>query len=226
MINVNFNTTDFTNKINNAVQYTQGFGRGIQENRKNFNLQLGRYALEMLNKYIDAKARMNSEELHHVYEWGQAGNPGARLFEINTSATQTNIVFYGKFLPSQSVSDTSDEPFVNKATVMENGIAIEISPRSNVLAFESDGGESVFTTDSIYIANPGGDGVAGSFGRVVEDFFENYFTNLVLVKSGILQKLSYPVEFSSGFAAGASGGGFSAGKAAGKRYLTVKGVAF
>jgi hypothetical protein len=226
MMNVKIDTSDFNKKMKNAAEYTHGFIKGIQENRKAFNLQLGKYSLELLNKYIDTKARMSPDSLHHVYEWGQAGNPGARLFEINTSATAANIIFYGQFLPSKSISDDSQEPFVKKAEVMENGIAIEISPRSsNVLAFESDG-ETVFTTDSIYIANPGGDEVAGSFGRVVEDFFNNYYTNLVFVQSGIMQKLSNPREFSAGFAAGASGGGFSAGRAAGKKYLTVRGVEF
>ena len=226
MINVKFNAIDFNDKMQNVVQYTYGFKKGIEENRKFFNLQLGKYSLELLNKYIDSKARMNPDQLHHVYEWGQTGDPGSRLFEIDTSATETNIVFYGKFRPSKSVSDTSDQPFVDKAQVMENGISIEISPKSsNVLAFEVEG-ETVFTTDSIYIANPGGDGVAGAFGKVVEDFFDNYYTNAVLSGSGILQKLSNPIEYSAGFSAGVTGGGFSAGRAAGKRYLTVRGVEF
>jgi hypothetical protein len=226
MINLKYNTTELTEKIRNITQYTYGFEKGIQENRRNFNLQLGKYSLDILNKYIDSKARMSPDTLHHVYEWGQVGSPEARLFQIETSATQASIIFYGKFLPSKSVSDTSDQPFINKAEIMENGISIEISPRSsNVLAFESEG-ETVFTTDSIYIANPGGDEVAGAFGNVVEEFFESYYTNIVLSQSGMLKKLSNPIEYSAGFSAGASGGGFSAGRAAGKKYLTVRGVEF
>jgi hypothetical protein len=226
MINLKYNTTDLTQKIRNITQYTYGFEKGIQENKKIFNLQLGKYSLDILNKYIDSKARMSPDTLHHVYEWGQVGSPDARLFQIETSATQASIIFYGKFLPSKSVSDTSDQPFINKAEIMENSISIEISPRSSsVLAFESEG-ETVFTTDSVYIANPGGDGVAGAFGNVVEEFFESYYTNIVLSQSGILKKLSNPVEYSAGFSAGASGGGFSAGRAAGKKYLTVRGVEF
>jgi len=226
MINVRYNTADLNKKIKNVVQYTYGFEKGIKENKKNFNLQLGKYSLEILNKYIDSKARMSPDKLHHVYEWGSVGSPESRLFDIDVSATQNNIVFYGKFLPSKSISDTSDEPFINKAEVMENAILIEISPRSsNVLAFEAEG-EAVFSADSIYISNPGGDSVAGSFGNVVEEFFENYYTNVVLMQSGIFKKLSNPLEYSAGFSAGASGGGFSAGRAAGKKYLTVRGVEF
>jgi hypothetical protein len=167
---------------------------------------------------------MNPSSLHHVYEWDQVGNPSARLFDIETSATQTSIIFYGKFLPSKSVSSTSSEPFIRKAEIMENSIMIEISPRSsNVLAFEADG-ETVFSTDSIYISNPGGDEVAGSFGRVIEDFFENHYTNLVLMQSGIFKKLSTMLEYSKGFDAGIRGGGFSAGQSAGRKYLTVRGA--
>lgn len=226
MINVQFNTSDFSAKMNNLGMYSKGFLNGINMSRQKFNLQLGEYSLEILNRFIDSKARMSPESLHHVYEWDQVGNPAARLFDINTSATQTSIIFYGKFLPSKSVSDGASEPFVQKAEIMENSIMIEISPKSsNVLAFEADG-ETVFTTDSIYIANPGGDGVAGSFGRIVEEFFENYYTNTVLLQSGIFQKLSKPVEYSKGFNAGVRGGGFSAGKNAGRKYLTVRGAKF
>jgi hypothetical protein len=226
MSNVQFNASDFSSKMNNLNLYSKGFLNGINMSRQKFNLQLGEYSLEVLNKFIDSKARMSPESLHHIYEWDQVGNPGARLFDINTSATQTNIIFYGNFLLSKSVSEGSSEPFVQKAKIMENSIMIEISPKSsNVLVFETNG-ETVFTTDSIYIANPGGDNVAGSFGRVIEEFFENYYTNTVLLQSGIFQNLSSPIEYSKSFNAGVKGGGFSIGKNAGKKYLTVRGAKF
>jgi hypothetical protein len=226
MINVNFDTRDFSAKMKNMFLYSKGFTQGIEMNKQKFNLQLGEYSVDILKKFIDTKARMDRSSLHHVYEWGQSGNPAGRLFEINVSATRTNIIFYGNFLPSKSISDDATEPFVNKAEIMENSIMIEVSPKSsNVLAFEADG-ESVFSADSIYIANPGGDEVAGSFGKTVEDFFDNYYTNTVLMQSGILQRLSNPIEYAQGFSSGVLGGGFSSGKIAGKRYLTVKGAEF
>lgn len=226
MIKVSFNTIDFNKKTQNLMMYSKGFLRGVESNRQKFNLQLGEYSLEILNKFIDSKARMSPNSLHHVYEWDQVGSPGGRLFDIQTSATQTSIIFYGNFLPSKSISDTSSEPFIKKAEIMENAIMIEISPRSsNVLSFEADG-ETVFTTDSIYIDNPGGDEVSGSFGRAVEEFFENYYTNTVLMQSGIFKRLSSPIEYSQGFSQGVRGGGFGAGKKSGKRYLTVKGAEF
>jgi len=224
MINVQFNTQELSEKINNLASYTEGFASGIETNRKRFNSQLGEYSLEILNKFIDSKARARPDSLHHVYEWGEVGSPSGRLFDIKSNATDRNIVFTGSFLPSKSVSESSSEPFVQKAEVMENSIMIQISPKSsNVLAFEANG-ETVFSTDSVYIANPGGDEVAGSFGKVVEEFFEKYYTNLVLMQSGILKKLSAAKEYAQYFDEGLRGGGFSTGQKAGKKYLTVKGA--
>jgi uncharacterized protein YuzE len=226
MFSVKYDTKIFTKTMRNAVAYSNGFADGIQLNRTRFNQQLGNVAVEMLNKYIDSRARIDQDSLHHVYEWGMAGSPGGRLFRIQAKASPSNIVFFGDFLSSRSVSDTSEEPFVNKAEVMENAILVEVSPKGKVLAFESEEGETVFTTDTVYIANPGGDAVAGSFGKIIEEFFDSHFTAQVLIQTGLMKKLSYPVEFSSGFAAGASGGGRAVGINAGQKYLTIRGAEF
>jgi hypothetical protein len=225
MIRVQFDTRAFSKTMRNTVAYSNGFIRGIEISKIRFNEQLGELASEMLKKYIDSRARADRESLHHVYEWDAVGSPAARLFQIESKASATNITFWGRFLPSKSVSDNSEEPFVNKAEVMENSILIEVTPRNNVLAFEADG-ETVFTTDTVYVANPGGDEVAGSFGRVVEDFFDTHFTAQVLHQSGLSRKLSNPKEFAQYFSAGARGGGSVLGKHAGRTYLTTKGVEF
>ncbi len=226
MLRLNFNLKEFEKTLTNSVEYSRGFLAGAELNRKSFNEQLGKYTVEMLNKFIDTKARMSPDQLHHVYEWNAIGSPSARLFTIKSSAGKQSISFTGEFLPSKSVSDSSDEPFVQKASIMENGIAIEVSPKaSNVLAFDING-ETVFSMNSIYIANPGGDEVAGSFGKVIEDFFENFFTNTVLFQSGIMEKLSSPIEYANSFVAGAKGGGYGLGMNAGRKYLTVRGAEF
>jgi hypothetical protein len=104
---------------------------------------------------------------------------------------------------------------------MENAIAITISPKnSEVLVFE-DEGETVFTMNSVYIANPGGDAVAGSFGKATEDFFSNYFTN-ALIKP-FMRELEIPRDFSQNFASGTKGGR-SIGVKAGKRYIRSAGM--
>jgi len=208
--------------LRNAVSYGNGFLEGIEIERINFNRVLGGVTSEALGAYIDQKARMNPRELHHVYEWNSAGNPSARLFRFNVNVGKTYINLSGKFLPSKSTSDTSSEPFVNKADVMENKIAITITPKnSEVLAFEDDG-QMVFTSNSIYIANPGGDAVAGSFGSVVNEFFQQYFTSSILRQ--LLADLRTPQEFSRLFPQGVKSGGRSVGVAAGRKYFKVRGA--
>lgn len=209
------------NKIlENAVSYSYGFLDGIDMDQILLNEKLGDFIVEALNKYIDSQARMNPEALHHVYEWNQVGSSGARLFEIKSKASKRVITFDGKFLPSRSISDTSTVPFVNKAEIMENGISVTIEPNNGVLAFE-DNGEMVFTASSIYIAHPGGDAVAGSFGAVVEDFFNNYLTKAILMP--FLQKLGYPIEYSQNFPAGTKSGR-NIGVSTGRKYLKSAGA--
>lgn len=223
MITVKFDDKDLSKKLSNLEKYSKGFFNGIQTNRFNFNSQLALLTKEALEKYIDTKARMDPSSLHHIYEWDMVGNPSGRLFVIDYQVGLNLINFFGNFLPSRSISDTSNEPFVNKAEIMENQIEIQIEPRLNsVLAFEIDE-EQVFSMNSITIDNPGGNSVSGSFGRAVEDFFNIYFTTTFLRQSGILQRLETPTEYVQRFAVGVSGGGSSAGMFAAQRYMSVKG---
>lgn len=221
MIRASVDAKELMNTLNNVTNYSKGFLHGAELNKLEFNRILGGYTAEALKQYIDSKARMNPESLHHVYEWDSVGNPTSRLFDFNVTTKLNSISFSGKFLPSRTPSPNSDDVFSNKAEVMENKIAITIEPRnSDILAFEEDG-EMVFTTKSIYIANPGGDAVAGSFGKVVDEFFDKYFTASIL--QGILKDLSTPEEFVQYFAQG-SKAGKPAGVKAGRKYFSVKGV--
>jgi hypothetical protein len=207
--------------LGNSVEYSHGFLDGVEMNRVHYMRFLGGFISEAMGKYIDAKARMNPSSLHHIYEPGQTGNEGARLFRMDVDAGKTTIRFSGRFVASSGMPNNGGEPFVNRAEIMENGIGIVISPRrSDVLAFNVDG-EPVFSASSVYIAHPGGDGVAGSFGRVVEDFFENFLTGAVL--KPVLRKLNNPKEFSEFFAQGAKGGR-PVGVRAGRKYFSDLGM--
>jgi hypothetical protein len=97
---------------------------------------------------------------------------------------------------------------------MEAGIAITIAPRnSKVLVFEKDG-ETVFTQKPVVVAEPGGDAVQGSYERVFDSFFNNYFTQAFLRVSGIMQNLENPIAYKKNFKAGRIGGrskGFETG---------------
>lgn len=222
MQNVILDTKDFSIKMNNLVQYSEGFIQGIEMNRLPFNQMLGEYTIQALNKYIDAKARGNPTALHHVYEPDMVGQPNARLFDFKANATIQSIIITGRFLPSSGTPSNGGEPFVNKAKIMEDQIAIVIAPRnSNVLAFETEG-QTVFTSDSIYIDHPGGNEVAGSFGRTVDEFFLNYFTNAML--QPLIADLEKADEYLTSFKSGINGGGRSLGIRAGKSYLSMTGV--
>jgi hypothetical protein len=220
MISVKFDNAKLKITLKNTVQYSQGFIEGVELSKVNFNQELANFTLITLQKYIDSQARMNPLRLHHMYEWGRAGNASSRLFEFDTKVTNKTIRINGKFLPSKSISSTSSEPFVNKASIMENAITVVIEPKnSDVLVFE-DNGETVFTTKTIYIDHPGGDEVAGGFGSTIDNFFENYFTNGLL--KPLIDKLSKASEFSQSFPAGTRSGK-NVGVNAGKKYLKVEG---
>jgi len=220
MITAKIESTDFKKVFKNTAQYTEGFIQGIDLSRLEFNRVLGGYTAEALQMYIDAKARSNPEMLHHVYEWGRAGDKSARLFRINVNATKMSISFNGKFLVSNKPASDSGQVFFNKAEVMESGIAVTVSPKNSpVLVFE-DGGETVFTTNSVYIAHPGGDQVAGSFGKVIEEFFNSYFVFSIL--QPLMKKLRNPKEFSTMFSQGVKSGR-SAGVIAGRKYFSYQG---
>ena len=220
MINIKFDTQNLNKVLNNSVEYSKGFLQGVELSKLTFNRILGGYTVEALGEYIDSKARMNPKSLHHVYEWDSVGNRNARLFKINVSATTNQIVFTGSFLQSKSVNSENSEPFSDKAQVMENAISITVEPRnSDYLVFEADG-ETVFTTQSITINDPGGPEVAGSFAAAVEEFFNYYFTNSIL--QSLMKKLSSPTEFAKFFPSVKSGGR-SPGIAAGKKYYRMVG---
>jgi hypothetical protein len=216
VFHVRFDSKELNKTLGNTVSYSYGFLEGTEIDQIFFNKVLGEYTEEELGFYIDAQARINPESLHHVYEWGMIGSKEGRLFEINSRASKRVIHIEGKFLPSTSIAENSSEPFSDKANIMENSISIVVEPRnSDYLVFE-DEGEIVFTTNSVYIANPGGDAVAGSFGRVVDDFFDNYFTNALL--KPVIAKLANPFEFSEHFVSGSKRGKLEGIKAA-QKYL-------
>lgn len=219
MLEVKVDNVQFKKTLKNVVEYSEGFFDGIDMKKTDFNNELANFTSEALKKYIDAQARMNPLKLHHVYEWGKAGNASSRLFEFSTRVSGRTISIVGNFLPSKSISETSHEAFVNKAKVMEDSIQVVIEPKnSDVLVFENKG-DVVFTKNAIYIDHPGGDEVAGSFGETVDNFFENYFTNGLL--RPLIEKLSRANEFTQSLSATS---GRNVGVRAGKEYLNVKGM--
>lgn len=220
MLRVKFDTKQINKILNNTVSYSYGFLQGIDMTQITFNELLGEYTVDALNKYIDSQAKADPDAFHHIYEWNAVGNETERLFVIKPKASKNVINFTGFFLQSKTLNENSNTPFSDKAEIMENQISITVAPKnSDFLVFE-DQGELVFTSSAVHIEHPGGDAVAGSFGKVVDEFFLSYFTNSLIAP--LLEDLSRADEFTNFFPQGAKSGGKMTGIKAGKKYLNIK----
>jgi hypothetical protein len=152
--------------------------------------------------------------LHHVYEWGNVGNPTERLFELTMSVNKTSAVISADFLQSRTPSPTSTEPFYDKAQIMEDGQTVTINQvEADVLFFEIDG-EEFFRSGPIVIANPGGEATRGAFLEAFDEFYRVYFTEVYLKAIRFYQYFSNPRAFEKYFASATKGGASAKGRKA------------
>jgi hypothetical protein len=222
-LSVSIDAKRFNKEINNIMQYSIGFIEGVQRSKTVFFENIGSSVIEAMKEFVDSNARVNPSALQHMYEWGQAGSPAARLFDINYTVTNLGLSLDATFRQSSSVRDGSSVPFYDKARIMEQGIPVTIKPvRARVLSFDVDG-NPVFTSGPVTVQNPGGEAAEGSFENAVSNFVKQYFTQSFLKSSGLTQYFSYPSEFKKGLARGKTGGRAS-GLAAGARYMSRAGA--
>jgi hypothetical protein len=194
-LRISFNAKAFKKDMNNILNYSVGFLEGAQMGKKELLGNVGKSTIDLLKSFVDSNARVDPESLHHVYEWNEVGSPSARLFDIEYTVSGLGLSLKSTFRQSTSIKAGSKVPFYNKASMMEYGVGVTISPKAaKVLAFEA-GGDEVFTKNPVYVANPGGDDVQGSFERTFDDFFKNYFSQSFLMSSGFAQYLSDPVLY-------------------------------
>lgn len=206
MISAAINDKQLIKDLTNAVQYSMGFLEGTQMAKPKLLSSLGKQIKELIGDFIDSNARVDPSSLHHVYEWYQAGNPAARLFDIEYIVTGKGLSVSGTLTQSTSVQRGSEIPFYDKARIMESGVPVTISPKNaKVLKFDVNG-ETVFTKKPVTVVNPGGDSVAGSFENAFRSFFVTYGSQSLLEISGLAAHLKTPVEFKKKFAAGVKGG--------------------
>jgi hypothetical protein len=218
MISAKFNTTKFNKQMTNILKYSSGFMEGAKKGKTQLLNNIGRETIEVLKQYIDANARVDPQALHHIYEWYKTGSPAARLFDIDYTISNLGLSIKSTFRQSTSVKSGSKVPFYDKARIMENGIPVVIKPKnSQVLAFEDDG-EEVFTKLPVYVENPGGQQAQGSYQRVFDSFFRNYFSQSFLRSSGILTYLKNAKTYKKNIGAGKTGGR-SVGIASGYRWI-------
>jgi len=200
---VRTNTASFNKEMNNIVQYAFGFLDGAQKGKTIFLKNLGIETIDAMAKYVDVSARGNPAALQHVYEWYQTGSPSARLFNINYTVSNLGLSINSTFTQSRSVKKESNLPFYNKAKIMEEGIPVVIKPvKSPVLVF-NEGGETVFTKNSVTVRNPGGSQAQGSFEKTMDEFILRYFKQSFLRASGIYDYIKKPVIFKKQIKSGA-----------------------
>lgn len=142
-------------------------------------------------QYIDSKARISPKSLHHVYEWGKAGEKSARLFKLN-KISQPGLMFQvnyelldsKSFVPSEK--SKRSHVFIKKASIMEEGKTVVITPRfSERLVFNIDD-STIFMPkgQSVTVSKPGGAATKNSFLTSYKYFFTSQLINLSIKKSG------------------------------------------
>jgi hypothetical protein len=220
---VKMNDTMFKKEMKNIIDYSVGFLEGIQAGKTKFLNNVGAMTKELLEQYIDSNARVNPKALHHIYEWSKVGSPDARLYNINYTISNLGLSFVSSLKQSTSIKDGSSVPFYNKAKIMEEGTPVTIRPtRSNVLVFE-DGGETIFTKGEVVIQSPGGIETTGSFEKVLDTFFNRYFTQAFLKTSGLYAYLENPQVYKKNLSSGKSSGR-SRGLQVGYRWIANAGI--
>ena len=217
------NDAAFKKDMKNIMNYSLGFLEGVQAGKTKFLNNVGILTKELLEEYIDSNARVNPKALHHIYEWYKVGSPDARLYDINYTISNLGLSFVSTLKQSTSIKDGSSVPFYNKAKIMEEGTPVTIRPKkANVLVFE-DGGETVFTKGEVVVGSPGGTETTGSFQKVVDTFFNRYFTQAFLRTSGIASYLENPDVYRKNLSAGKSSGKIK-GQQVGYRWIANAGI--
>jgi hypothetical protein len=166
--------------LNNVVKYSQGFIDETSAKQQYVASKLASSSIEAFYDYLDVLARTNPGMLHHVYEWGQVGDPQGRLVQLKKILAGNNANISAEFLQSSSIPDGGNEPFYNKAEIMEEGITVTIDEVDAKALFFEVNGEEFFRTGPIVIENPGGESVRGSFLRAFEEFYNVYFDQMYL----------------------------------------------
>ena len=199
---VTTNLKQFESQMNNIVKYSIGFLDGVEYCKTIFLKNLGLGTIQALAAYVDVSAKGNPRALHHVYEWYQTGSPSARLFDLDYTVSNLGLSINSTFKQSRTLREDSNEPFYNKASIMERGVPVTITPKkSSVLVFE-EGGETIFTKNPITVRSPGGDEVRGSFEKTVDEFILRYFKQSFLRASGIYDYIKKPTLYKKNIKAG------------------------
>ena len=192
---IDFNSTEFKKDMDNIAKYSIGFLEGLELGKSEFMHNLGLDTIEVLKQFIDSNARTDPRLLSHMYEWYMSGSPEGRLYDFHHIVDPMGLTITSSFSQSRVVQSGSNEPFYNKAKIMELGQAVVIKPKnSQVLSFVIDGNE-VFSKTPIVVRNPGGAEAKGGFEKTIKMFFDNYFKQSFMRTTGIAAYLEQPVDY-------------------------------
>lgn len=185
-----FNTDKFTEKVMALSQYDRSILENLYINpinKQKINRGAALLIKNYFNVYLDARARSNPLSYHHVYEFNKTGDKDSRLFQINiTNAGESAVISYS-FTAAKEPNDFGYE-FPQKASVMEKGEPITITPKKNkYLKYQLSDGRFITSEKSI-VQNPGGKDVQNSFGSTFSKFM-NTQADIVLQKSRFFQKI-------------------------------------
>jgi hypothetical protein len=184
-------------QISAALYYQAHVIAKLTSNRafkETFQKTIYNQIMEDFGSYIDAKARMNPKSLHHVYEWKRVGQKDYRLFNL-TMIDGEGISFKIKYQLKESKSFVPSPKgkrkhvFANKASIMEAGMPLVISPRhSERLVFEMNG-MTVFMPKgaSVTVRKPGGAKARNQFYLAYSQFFKGNLVNESIKRSGFQQ---------------------------------------
>lgn len=187
-----------TAQISAAIFYQTNVIARIETN-KAFQNTFNKIIFDQIEKdfgaYIDAQARVKKKALQHVYEWGQTGQAGARLFKLNKLASEgLSIRLDFEFLLSKTAVPNKHSKrkhvFENKASVMEKGIPIVVSPKyAERLVFDTGLGYTVYMPKgaSVTVARPGGVAAKQSFEMEYRRFFTGNLVSESIKRSGFHQ---------------------------------------
>lgn len=209
---IKFDTTQFIKVLTDTQKYTLGYVEGLKASESVLSQKMAEIAKASLESYLDTMASMNPEMLHHIYEWGMTGSKSSRLFNFIIKEKGNKRIIAGALTQSTSIQQGSNEPFYNKAKIMESGQDLTIAPRSGSVLRFYDNGQEVFTSAPVYVANPGGDQVQGSFERVTKEYFDVVFSQSVLTSAGFWKELKRNREFKRGVRSGGYNNGYKAAK--------------
>lgn len=200
MYSIRFDSKEAKKMLNNIVAYSEGFIKETKAKESTIASRLADTSIEAFYDYLDGLARTNPGMLHHVYEWGSIGDPGARLVELKKNLSGSKgAAIDAEFLASSSIPEGGNEPFYDKVEIMEEGIPVTVQAVEAKAMFFQIGAEEFFRVGPLIIENPGGEATRGSFVKSFEEFYNVYFDQVYLRAIRFYDHFENPKDFSSGF---------------------------